>query len=425
MPPLSRQLTIGLVVSLCIIGAAVATWFTTMRPTDDSLAARLPADAVLAYVEFPAGEFPLLPVLKALAPALELPGIHPQATAIAAVRWNGIDGWVTFRRTTDGTVEIEQTNPALALLLEQDAPSLASDKTFKMLRPEDHAAWVYLAYPRLSSHGSAYASLLTLETPIAVLDKGNDLTIRLPLQPTPHIAPWQRQPMAMFFPQPSPTLVVTLPPWHAMERLGALLTDDARTVAETLARTFVEEVASGLSLQHDIALLLDGPSLLQVATNAYGQRVFSLEGDGQSAGDVDRVLQTIHQHFASAHGTGKIRTVTMKDFTLETLTQEQESSTTERQEGEWAVLETRIGDAALVSARNGRRFVLTTAPDTLFAPTPEEMNIPAAAVLWSPEVAARLQPLWPTLRPADDTVSFQLTNGPGYVEWTVMHAKAI
>ncbi len=416
VPPSAKQLFIGLTVSLVAVIAIGAAWFLTIEK-NDNLASRLPADAVLAYAEFPAESLgtDLTPIFSRFAPALPaIPAIDASVTAVAAVRTHdGIEGWITYARSGDGTTRIRATHPALESLMNASAPSLSSDRTFHTLRPDDERGWVYLAYPRLSAGGSPFAALLALDTPIVVRD-GNGLTLRLPLQPAPRIAPWQQRPMASL---QNPTLVAPLPSWHAMERLGTLLTDDARTIAETVARTFAEGIANGLSLQHDISLLLDGPSLLQVA-DAGEERVFSLEGEGRSSGDVDRVLRTTHQRFASARGTGKARTVTMEGFALETLTQEQESVTTQRRDGEWLILETRIGASALASAQNGRRFVLTTAPDALFA-AQDETGSRTGGFAWSPEAAARLEPLWPTLQPRNNALEWRLSDGPGYVEWTI------
>lgn len=417
-----KQILIGMTVSLAALaGAGIAMYVTV--PRDEHLASLLPADAVLAYAEFPAGSLgaDLSPLFSRLAPALPpAPGVDATVTAVAVVRASdGTEGWLTHARSTDGSVRINGSNPALETLLREPTTTLASDATFNALKPTDDTGWIYLAYPRLSSDDSPFASLLALETPIAIT-QGRGITLRLPLRPTPRLAPWQERPTAVL---PLPTLAAPLPSWHAMERLSTLLTDDARAITETLARTFVDDVANGLSVRHDIALLLHEPSLLQVA-DAAGERVFSLEGEGRSNGDVDRVLRTMHQHFASARGTGKIRTVTMEGFTLETLTQEREEATVERQDGEWVVLETRVGEHALASAHNGRRFVVTTAPDALFA-AQGEATAPTGGFSWTPEAAARVAPLWPTLRPASDTLEWRLTDGPGYVEWTLGPLEAL
>ena len=420
MLPLHRQILIGLGVSLCVVGALAAAWWITLRPMEDSLASRLPADAVLAYIDLPAGDRSTLGIFAMAAPAgIELPNdIHNEATSLAAVRMaDGTVGWLSFRRSTVGKVHIEGSSPSLESLLNDGSPSLASDKTFRALMWNGESRWVYFAFPRLLPEGSPLASMLALESPLAVRASEDGFTLRQPLNPTPRLAPWSGRPLVTVA---GADVTLLLPSWQAMSTVGALLSPEAGTVIETLAGDFLADVANGVSLRYDASALLHGPSVFQSGPNGSGETVFSLEGNGSNAAETDRVLRALHDRYSSGRGSSQVRTVTAEGYVLNVMTREGATErTTERSDGAWTILETATEDGTLTSARDGTRFVVTTVPGGVTTRREGEApTIDRSSIEWSPTAAARMAPFSQTLLLEGESLDFRLAEGPGYVEWT-------
>ena len=331
--PLHRQLAIGLTVSLLAAAGLGAAWWTTQR-ADDSFASRLPADAVLAYIERPRNDTSMMAAFARLAPGIGFPReIDNEATALAIVRTeDGTEGWMTFKRDASGKAHVTGTDPSFGSLLSTDAARLADDDRFRALRWKDETNWAYVAYPEYPADASPLSRLLALDAPVAFrMDDAGRTVLRLWLRPTPRMGSWTGRPLAMLT---DADHVLSLPAWNAMERMGALLTPDARAVAESLATTFVHDVAAGASLRYDAAELLAGPSLLQLGTDGSGNTVFSLEGRGSSPAETDRVLRMAHERFAATRGSARVRTVSTEGYSLHILTQEREADTMERTDGE-------------------------------------------------------------------------------------------
>ncbi len=414
MRPLPQQVLIGLIVSLCVVGALAATWWTA-RP-DASFATRLPAAATLAYAEFPAGDLPTPLLFDTIAPSLpDFPELDPNVTAVAAVHMpDGFEGWVTFWRDPHGTAHIGGTDPRFKALFEGPHATLASDRAFNAVRFDDGRPWAYVAFPTVPSEGSALSSLFTLTSPIAFSNGNSGTTLRLSLRPTPSIPLGANRPLVTL---ERTDRIVSLPPWNAMERIGTLLTPDIRTVAETLATTFVNDLSSGVSLEYDIASLLAGPSHFQRSLNASGHTIFSLEGMGRSSSETDRVLRLVHAGFTTSRGASRIRTVSAAGYSLRTISKEHVSETNERHDGAWTILETRAGEEALVSAHDGSHFVLTTDPPSLFTKT-DRPDIPSTSrIALDDDTLAVLKHAWPAFTPVSDSLSFNLSSGPGYIQW--------
>jgi len=410
MSPLIRNITIGVAAAAVVAAAIVATWWTAAKP-DDSLAARLPAESVLAYIELPADDFTMLEALTTLAPsALIISDGLPPGTAMAAVRMHdGTEGWITSSRRTDGTLYIEALPPTLQSLLDTELPSLASDRTFQTVRWTNETRWAYLAFPSLSSQGSSAASILALEAPLAFSLEGG-LVLRQAIDPTPRLSPWSGSPLVTV---PDADVTLLLPPWRAIGDLGTLLTDDARTIIETLATSFLNDVAVGMSLRYDTSVLLHGPSLFQAGKDG----TFALEGRGINAAETDRVLRAIHAKFASTRGGATVRDVSAEGFSIRTMTLGGGADTTERTDGAWTILETSAGDAVLTSVRDGNRFAVTTVPGGM-TNTGGAPAITSSNIHWSETAEARMRPVSPTLLMGGTSLEFRLAEGPGYVEWT-------
>lgn len=410
--PLVRNIAIGVAAAAVVAAGIAGAWWTAAKP-DDSLAARLPAEAVLAYASLPADGGAAQRAMMELAPRLPaFPAGMDEERAVeaAAVRGrDGTEGWITQYVSADGRRHIQGSDPALQSLLADESPSLASDSTFRALQWTDGSSWAYLAFPSLSSDGSPAASVLALERPVAVRIEGG-LVLRQATDPTPHLPAWSGQPLVTV---PDADVTLLLPPWNALAELGTLLTDDARTVAETLATSFLDGVAGGLSLRYDVSALLHGPSLFRSG----GDGAFALEGDGVSAAETDRVLRAMHAKFASARGSATVRDVSAEGFVIRTMTQGDDGKTTERTDGSWTILETNAGDAVLTSARDGSRFAVTTVPGGIANGNAAPL-ITSSNIRWSETAEARVRPVSPTLMDGGASVEFLLREGPGYVEWT-------
>ncbi len=424
MRPLPRQFLIGLIVSLCVVGALAATWWTAAHP-DDSLASRLPADAVLAYAEFPKGDLPVLSIVTNIAPALSLPDeVAYDVTAAAAVRMqDGTEGWTTFWKDDHGVAHIGGTDPSLQALFDDPRPSLSSDRAFSALRFKTEQ-WAYIAFPDVTQDGSGFGKLFALDTPIAFALSASGTTMRFAVRPTPNIPAAPERPLATLA---VVTHAVTLPPWKAMDRIGDVLSPEARTVAETLAATFLGSVAGGMSLHYEASGLLAGPSFFQSGIpstgsgQAGGAAVFALEGTGRSAAETDRILRQLHDAFASSRGSARVKTLTAEGFTMRTIGQAEHGGTIETRDGTWTILTTVTDAGTLTSAQDGTRYAVTTDPGALTrtnaAPTGgwSRLTLTTGARL-------ALQPLWPDMAAKSGVLRWKTASGPGYIEWTWTHA---
>lgn len=417
MHPLPRQLLIGLVVSLLVLAAAGATWFAA-RKKDDSLASLLPADAVLAYAEFSPDDLAMPAVLASMAPSLpSFPdSLNPTVTAFAAVRLpNGTTGWVTWRRDADGRPRMEASDPALSALADGTAPRLAADPAFRRLRFAD-ANWAYIAFPSVSPDGSTFERLLALDSPLALRLSASGRTLRVPLGPAPVLAPRAERPLVRLA---NEAHAVHLPSWNALGALTTILTPEAAAVAEAVGSTFLGDVADGLSLRYDMADLLAGPSVARSGTDVDGKPVHALEGTGRTAAATDAALRLLHERFASARGSSRVRTVTAEGMSQRTISHEREESTVERRDGRWTVLETATDGGRLASAHDGARFAVTTDPDALFTRSDAGGETsPWSVLALDDTVRRRVEPLWPSVPDDAAILRFRFGSGPGYIEWT-------
>ncbi len=413
MRPLVRQILIALVVSLCVIGAAVAWWIVSLPP--DSLAQRIPADAVLAYVEAP------IPDLSTLYPSLPpQPAPEPNTEALALVRMqDGTIGWLSLVRTETGLTRVHGSNPMLEPLLKDERPTLADDDVFKALMEASWGGWVYVADPRASPEiAEGMGAFLALDTPISTHTTDGGFDMRIPLRPSPRLSPVPARPLVALA---NPDHVLHVPSWNALTRMATSFTSETTTVAETLAATFLADIAPGVSLRYNASALLHDTSLLQIGSDADGRRVFAFEGRGRSASDTDRVLRALHDGFGPTRAGATVKTATAEGYVLHTLSSEGGALTTERSDGPWSIIETNAGNDTLVSARDGARFVLTTDAEAFKKRSDSGAPIDhlASAIRWSSDVAARLHPLLPGFAPRGERFTVGLSGGQGYVEWSI------
>ena len=423
MKPLPRTILIGTVVSACVVGALAAAWWTTRRaPDPSSLASRLPADAVLAYAEFPRGGFFDAAIFERVAPSLPSPPTPPPADAVAAavVRAGDVTGWVTMSVNERGNISFGGSDPSLSALLTDERAPLAADRTFRDLRREDQQAWVYLAFPTADPDGSALAGMFALKGPVSYATRPDgELTLRFAVRPTPNVGIAALRPLTRV---PDASDVFLLPPRSAFPAVAATLSGEATIVAETLASTFVDTIARGTSLRYELAPLLDGPSVLQLGTDGSGNTVFAFDGKSPSGARAEDILRTLHERFGSMHGGSRAKTVSAEGYSFTTLTPDADSETTRAEDGGWTTLRTDAGGFALASAHDaGGRFTITNAPGLLRADGSGTAVAPDATTLaWTDGLAAGMRPLWPRLSTDDGApLTIRLSVGPGYVQWDV------
>lgn len=412
-----RQITIGLGVAACVaVVAATAAW-TAYRPKGaESLAERLPADAVLAYARIPAGAPAPVGMFGAFASSLPLPEVEPGVTELAAVRAaDGAEGWIGFA-IVEGRARIHGSNPALAPLLSEPlgAP-LSSDPTFRALSRGAGDAYLYVAYPRLPTADFPFAAMLAADAPVLVSGGEGRLSVRVPLASAPLFAPRTGRNLAKV---PNADVTLEIPAWDDAAEAGSTLTENARLVAGAMADSFANRVGQ-VSLRYEVAPLLHEPSRLQAGTGSGGAKIFALEGTGRSPAETDAALRTLHERFASARGGARVKVSEAEGFTMRTMTVDSPGATAERTEGEWTILETSAGGERLVSARSGRDFAVTNAPETLSPPAERtEPGDGRSRVAWE-TAAPLLAPLLPWARPDGADLGLKLSSGPGYLEWTV------
>ena len=413
---LPRHLLIGLVVSIAVAALLAITWWkSNTQPRNESLAAKLPAEAVLAYAEFPEGDRSALDALALLAPTLDVPTVSPTTSTIAAVRVpDGTIGWMSSSRDADGHVHVSGSHPSLESLLRNVRNPLSDLRTFKQLR-FGTGAWTYVAFPAVPSDGSMLGSLFVLNGPIAYQTTADTVALRIANVPGLDPTTWTGTPHA---PLSSPTHVILLPSWKSMVALSSFISEEARMIIESETRTFIDTYARTISIRYDLARLLDGPSLLQTATNDRTV-FFSLEGRGSSAENVDEILRRLHADFAALHGGSLVRTVTAEGYSLTTLTPASGVETVENTDGIWIILRTDTSDGSLISARNGQHFVLTNDPNalTLTANANGSSRFESSSIAWTDDVSATVRSLWPTIHPTAEHLRVRLLVAPGYVEW--------
>lgn len=421
MKPLPRTILIGTVVSACAIGALAATWWTT-RTTHDvaPLAARLPAETVLAYAEFPRGEFFDGALFERIAPSLPSPPSPPPAHAVAAavVRTGDVTGWITMSMDERGNVSFGGSDPTLSALLADERARLASDKTFRDLRMNERRTWVYIAFPAADPKTSMLTGMFALDTPMSyAMHPGNTLTLRFGMRPTPNVGFAALRPLTRV---PETSEVIVLPPRSALAAVAATLSDDATLVAETLATTFVDSIARDTSIRYELGPLFDGPSILQLGTDGSGNTVFAFDGKSPSGARAEEIMRTLHERFGSMRGKSRTKTVSAEGYSLTTLTPDTDGETTLAQNDGWTTLRTDAGGFALASAHDaGGRFTITNAPTLLRADGEATAWAPEASTLaWTDSLAAGLRPLWPSLATDDGApLTIRLSNGPGYLQW--------
>jgi hypothetical protein len=416
MKPLATHVAIGAAATVCVaVAAGIALWAGTRAP-EPSLASRLPAEAVLAYVKLPGtGQGRALTEwMGRVAPSLPpIRDVDESASDAAAVRMaDGTEGWIIRMDDAHGTITFGGSDPALAPLLDSPGAKLDQDRDFGDLRWNDDAPWAYVAFPRASANGSALAKLLALESPLGIAKTASGIVLRV-TTPSNGLALWSGTPTGGV---PNLRHTVLLPAWKDIDGLAPLLSDDARLVIETLGRTLLDDVAPGMSPRYDLAPLLDSPSILQIGADGDDER-FTLEGRGRNAADTERILRAMHARFAATRGGTEVKTVSAEGFSLNTIAVSDAGATEERLDGEWTVLETDTGDGSFASAWNGARFVLTTAPDSLFVRAGDAAPVPATMIDWE-TARGTLEPLWPSLR-AEESLRIDARGGPGYVEWSL------
>jgi hypothetical protein len=417
MKPLARQLSIGLAVTLCVAAAAAATVLPGMRRPEASLASRLPADAVLAYVRLPGTDRgrALTEWMRDVAPSLPpIRDVDESASDAAAVRMpDGTEGWIIRMDDAHGTVTFGGSDPALAPLLDAPGATLERDGAFRDLRWNDVDAWAYVAFPRAKAAGSSLEKLLTLDSPLGIKKTASGVLLRASVPSMNGFASWSGVPTAGV---PDLRHTILLPAWRDMDELSGVLADDARVVAETLGRTLIDAVAPGMSPRYDLSALLDSPSILHIGSNG-GDAAFALEGQGRTAADTERILRAMHARFVATRGGTDVKTVSAEGFSFDTIAVADAGAATERRDGEWTVLETNTADGSFASAWNGARFVLTTAPDSLFIRSGDGMAANTTSIEWE-TARTGLAPLWPSLR-AEDRIRVDMRGGPGYAEWSL------
>ena len=413
---LPRHLLIGLVVSIAVAALLAITWWkSNTQPRNESLAAKLPAEAVLAYAEFPEGDRSALDALALLAPTLDVPTVSPTTSAIAAVRVpDGTIGWMSSSRDADGHVHVSGSQPSLESLLQNVRTPLSELRTFRELR-FGTGAWTYVSYPDLPAEGSMLGSLFTLDAPIAYQSDHDTVALHTSGIPGLTLDMWSGAPLA---PLRSPTHTLSLPSWRSMMSLSTSLSEAARMIIESETRTFVDTYARNASIRYDLSHLLDGPSLLQTASND-AVETFSLDGRGSSAENVDNILRRLHADFATLHGGSLVQTITAERQSLTTLMPSPGVQTVESTDGTWTVLRTETSNGSLISAHNGRRFVLTNDPDalTLTANATDSSRFESSSIAWTDDVSATVRSLWPSFHPTADRLHVRLLVGPGHVEW--------
>ncbi len=417
MKPLARQLSIGLAVTLCVAVAVAATWLSGMRRPEPSLASRLPADAVLAYVRLPGTDRgrALTEWLRNIAPSLPpIRDADESASDAAAVRMaDGTEGWIIRMDDGRGRVTFGGSDPALAPLLDAPGAKLEYDGAFSDLRWDDIDSWAYVAFPHAKADGSALGKLLALDSPLGIKKTASGILLRASTPSMNGFALWSGVPTADV---PDLRHTILLPAWRDMDALSGVLAEDARIVIETLGRTLIDAVAPGMSPRYDLSALLAAPSILYIGSDG-DHAAFALEGRGRTAADTERIVRAMHARFAATRGGTDVKTVSAEGFSLETIAVADAGATTERRNGEWTVLETDTVDGSFASAWNGARFVLTTAPDSLFNRSGDGVAINATTIEWE-TAGAGLTPLWQSLR-AKDRIRIEMHGGPGYVEWSL------
>lgn len=418
MSPLLRQCLIGCVITLGIAAVIAALWLRTSQ-AERSLAARLPADAVLFYAELSDTDHSsFLQTIAAVAPRLALPTIPPHASAIAAVQGSdGNNGW--FIRTTDqfGINHIVGSDPSLATIIDAPRPVLEDNPSFHILRMESDVSWAYLAFPKLSSDGSTLHPFLSLDAPLAIRRSASGIVLRQRIEAPTNMARWSGAPMAL---PPNLSQTILLPSWNDLRALSPRLSPETRDVAEALTRTFFSTFTGERRTSMDAAILLHKPSILLFGRDGSGHTVFSLEGYGRSAAETDSLLRSMHEHVAASHGMARVKTVSAEGYSFQTISRDTQGNTSEQTDNHWTILTTRTDDGMLVSARNDTHFVITTTPDALLLHATDSHFAPETSSLtWIDGLSTRIGPLWPTLQPRNTTLRFELIGGPGFVEWSL------
>jgi hypothetical protein len=418
MKPLATQISIGIVATLCVAAIGGGAWWSSRpQPEQRSLASRLPADVVLAYVSRPgSGDGPaLMEWMMEVSPSLPpIRDVDAAATDAAAVRMaDGTEGWIIRTDDGQGAVGFGGSDPALAPLLDAPGAKLDDDAAFRDLRWNDDAPWGYVAFPLAASDDSSLETLLALNSPLGVRRTPSVITLRVSTPDSNGFASWSGTPSASV---PNLRHTILLPAWTDIDALSPVLADDARIVIEALGRTLLDDVAPGMSPRYDLSLLLDTPSVLQIGSDG-DDAPFVLEGRGRNAADTERVLRTMHARFGATRGGAKVKTVSAEGFSFETISVADAGATEERTDGEWTVLETETEDGSFASAWNGAQFVLTTAPASLFVSSDDASSVTATVIDWESARNA-LEPLWPSLRTEGD-LRVGMRGGPGYAEWSL------
>lgn len=423
MKPLPRTLVIGLAVSACALGAlAAARWMPRITPAPASLASRLPAEAVLAYVELPRGGTIDASTFERIAPSLPTPPSPPPTATVAAavVRSGGVTGWITMGVDDHGKTSFGGSDPSLSSLLTDERPPLAADRAFKNLRMAGSGAWTYVDFPAAGTGGSMLAGMFALDGPMSYsIDAEGTLTLRFAVRAAPASVATAVRPMARLS---DPSAVILLPSRAVLPSVATTLSTDASLVAETLATTFADSIAPGTSLRYELLPLLDGPSVLQLGPNGSGETVFFFDGKGPASG-VARAMETLHERFGSTRGGSRAKVVSAEGYSITTLTPDADSETTRSTSGGRTILRTRAGGFTLTSAIDASgRFSITNDPagydgngDENATPAPER-----SSVAWTNGLVRGLHPLWPGLSTRGGApLGIELSYGNEYVEWTL------
>ncbi len=400
----------GIAGAVGVVAVAGGVLFLTQVKADRSLASTLAAKDVLLYVSQPTDD--MLKDIASHAPSLPpVPQNFGQPTAAAIVRQaNGESTWVVEQEN--------RTTPNEG----PTGPHLSDDPTYRSLRWGYDAPWTYIAYPTVDASESPLAQMFALKTPIALQRSGTGLTLRFPVH---GMLPPQRLSPRPLIALSNASLTLELPPWHAFDMLGELLNPSARLIVESLARTTVTDLAGDMSLPYELAGLFTGPSRFQSAPDDQGDSFIAWEGRGPNSSDTERILTLAHERVGSAHGDAEVKSISTQGYTLNTISRAENSGTEEAQSGDWHVRKTAAGQTTFLSAEQQARFALTTSEKSFTDRTADDTPLAdqdgayRMTLQWTPETAAQITPLWPTLAPSGSDIEATLRGGNGFVELTI------
>jgi hypothetical protein len=277
-----------------------------------------------------------------------------------------------FTRSTAGTLGQYAVSfaeqPIEPLVGKQKSP-LSRNATYKMLETVHmHMPWIYIATTALPQPDGIrstleFAALYGNSDAVGIQESGNHFVVSS--QGSANYISIQEQVAEL-----GNTIfrVSIAEPQVLWKELHKTLPTQSATIIDGILRQYLSAWGLGISLEHDILVLLKDPSTVHITQSGSINHIL-LEGSMKDIPSRGRIIDRIHESFISTlPATTITKRVLDKRFTAVDIRHDEgQIQNSQTRTGNWVVRETtsQINGASIASATSGTEFLLSDNLDTL------------------------------------------------------------